>query len=335
MNRQIIRVPKYLTFESTIRFINSFKELNGIKEYIFDFEQLAIIDPFSILFLSSELERFKNKNPESTFHANNFKHCTYAAHMGFFQSFGLDFGKYPGEAKNDNRYIPLKIFSVEEIKNEARELMINPAELLEKSASEISSVLTQKSDENLAEILRYCIREILRNIVEHSNTIQFGFCAQYLPSKNYVTFSVLDRGIGIQKSLSDNPKIIISNDLEAIRESIKPGVSSKIYAGKKNKPKGEWANSGYGLYMTSNICKIGGSFFIASGNIGLKISEMREDIMNVNIDGTTLNLTISLNQQSNLKRILEELRNNVPQNIAIKASKSSMDNNFRNSSNSF
>ena len=325
MEKHIIIVPKYLVFEETISFINSFKTLTANKDYIFDFKLLSRIDPFSILFLSSELRLFKENNPDSNFHAKNYQHCSYAAHMGFFKSFGLDFGKSPGEANNNNRYIPLKIFYVADIKEAARELMVNPGEILEDYAREISSVLTQNKNENLTEILRYCIREILRNIVEHSYTGQFGFCAQYLPSLKKVSFAVLDRGIGIKKSLSDNPKLNLVNDLIAIEESIKPGISGKIYAGQKRKPKGEWANSGYGLYMTSNICKNGGSFFVASGKSGMYLSGLNKKYLNVNIDGTALNLTINLDQSENLKKLLEELRNNVGKQVEIKASKSSMD----------
>lgn len=325
MDKHIIIIPKYLIFENTITFINSFKELRENMDYVFDFKNLSLIDPFSILFLSSELNNFKENNPESNFHFKNYEHCTYAAHMGFFQSFGLNYGKFPGEAKNNNRYIPLKIFSVIEIKEAARELMVNPGEILEDIAKEISTVLTQNVDINLTEILRYCIREILRNIVEHSNTVKFGFCAQYLPSHNKVSFSVLDRGIGIKTSLSDNPKLNLENDLIAIKESLKPGISGKIYAGQKRKPKGEWANSGYGLYMTSNICKNGGSFFVASGKSGIYLTGVNEKNLNINIEGTALNLTINLNQKVNLKQILEELRDNVPKQVEIKASKSSMD----------
>jgi hypothetical protein len=325
MEKHIIIVPKYLVFEETISFINSFKTLPESKDYIFDFKLLSRIDPFSILFLSSELKLLKKNNPESSFHAKNYQHCSYAAHMGFFKSFGLDFGKSPGEANNNNRYIPLKIYAVADIKEAARESMVNPGEILEDYAREISSVLTQNKNLNLTEILRYCIREILRNIVEHSHTEQFGFCAQYLPSLNKVSFAVLDRGIGIRKSLTDNPKLNLINDLVAIEESIKPGVSGKIYAGQKRKPKGEWANSGYGLYMTSNICKNGGSFFVASGTSGMYLSGLNKKSLNVNINGTALNLTINLDQSEDLKKILEELRNNVGKQVDIKASKSSMD----------
>jgi len=324
MNEIIIEVPRYLIFERTIDFINSFKNLDSKNKYIFDFEKLKRIDPFSLLYLSSELRTLKLDNPESEFIAKNFQHCTYAAHMGFFQAFGLDYGKFPGEAKNNNRYIPIRLFNVPQIKESARDLMIHNGEILEGYAKEISEVLTQNYDKDLTEILRYCLREALRNIVEHSNSNKFGFCAQYLPSLNVVSFAVLDRGIGIKKSLEDNPKLKLESDLDAIRESLKPGVSGKVYSGQKRKPKGDWANSGYGLYMTSNICKKGGSFFIASGNKGVYLSSNDEKLLDLHINGTSLNLTINLNQKNNLNELLRELREEAGKLTKIKASKSSM-----------
>lgn len=193
MEEYIIYVPKYLLFESTIDFINSFKNLREKRKYVFDFKNQIRIDPISLLLLSSELDLFKKANPESEFSAKNFTHCSYPAHMGFFKSFGLDFGKFPGEAGNlNNRYIPIRIYSVSQIKEAARENMVNPGEILEGFAAEITKVLTQDKEENLSEILQYCVREILRNIVEHSNTEKFGFCAQFLPSQSKVSFAVLE-----------------------------------------------------------------------------------------------------------------------------------------------
>ncbi|RYJ42884.1 hypothetical protein [Flavobacterium beibuense] len=329
MKELIILVPKYLFFEDTIEFINSFKDLRNSKKYIFDFKNLIRIDSISLLLLSSEIHLFKKANSESEFIAKNFTHCTYPAHMGFFQSFGLNHGKFPGEAKNNNRYIPIRIYKTNDIKQVARDMFVNPGEILEDFAAEISNVLTQGKDENLFEILKYCVREILRNIVEHSESDKFGFCAQYLPSLNKVSFAVLDRGIGIRKSISNNPKLNISTDLEAIQQSLLPGVSGKVYAGQKRKPKGEWANSGYGLFMTSNICLNGGSFFIASGNNGIFKSEKEDKIINIKIDGTALNLTINLNQKNDLNEVLKNLRDNVSSKVNITASKSSMNKHTR------
>lgn len=319
-----ILVPRNLIFEQTIEFIGSFNQNREKGKYIFDFRDMGRIDPFSLLLLSSELVTFKGNNPGCTFSARNYSHCTYAAHMGFFQAFGLDFGKLPGQADGNDRYIPMRLFGVEDIKQTARDLGVNPGEVLDDFAEDISSVLTQNNNIQLAKILKYTIREILRNIVEHSESIDFGFCAQYLPSLNRVSFSVLDRGIGIRESLSLNPNLNSLTHEEAIRQSLKPGISGKTYPGQKRKQKGDWANSGYGLYMTSNICKNGGSFFIASGNVGFYLSGNDEKVMDISLDGTALNLTLNLDQPLGLEEILKQLRNLAGTKTKVKASKSSM-----------
>lgn len=324
MEKYNIIIPSHLLFNQTLIFIDSFKNLRQIRNYVFDFKNLKRIDPFSLLCLSSEIQIFKHNNPESTFSAKNYEHSTYEAHMGFFQAFGLNFGKVPGEANNNYNYIPITLYNVQEIKNSAKDLLIHPGEYLTDRADEISKILTRGSNKELEDVLTYCIREIFRNIVEHSNSIMFGFCAQYLPSMNKVVFAVLDRGIGINHSISQNPKLNIKDDLQAIYESLKPGISGKVYSGQKNKPKGDWANSGYGLFMTSNICRKGGSFFIASNSKGILQSLNNTKEFNLNIVGTGLILTIDTNQISNLKTMLNELREVVPLSTQIKASKSSM-----------
>lgn len=154
---------------------------------------------------------------------------------------------------------------------------------------------------------------------------KFGFCAQYLPSLNKVSFSVLDRGIGIKNSLSENPELTLTDDLTALKESLKPGISGKTYPSQINKPTGEWANSGFGLFMTSSICKNGGSFFIASGDSGIYLSQGNEKILNVNIQGSALNLTINLDKKESFRKILTNLHKEIKEFENIKASKSSLD----------
>lgn len=324
MKETYILVPRNLIFEQTIEFITTFKEKNEVCKYIFDFKDMRRIDPFSLLLLSSELSYFKENNPECTFIARNYSHCTYAAHMGFFQAFGLDYGNFPGVANRNERYIPMTLFDVQDIKQTARDLMVNPGEVLDDFAKDISNVLTQNHNPTLAEILQYSIREILRNIVEHSESLDFGFCAQYLPSLDRVSFAVLDRGIGIKESLSLNPRLTLNNHEEAIRESLKPGISGKTYPGQKKKQKGDWANSGFGLYMTSNICKSGGSFFVASGDTGIYLTDQDEKLLDIKIEGTALNLTLNLEQPIELDKILKELRSLAGSDSSIRASNSTM-----------
>src|SRR5690606_20990770 len=206
-----------------------------------------------------------------------------------------NFGKRPGEAKGSSTYIPINIYNTREIKQDARELMINPAELLESKAKAISNVLTRSETGHLNEVLTYCLREIFRNVIEHSNAEQFGFCAQYRPSLNRVSFSIIDRGIGLKESLSENPTLELNNDEDAIRASLQPATSGKVYKGQKRKPKGEWANSGYGLFMTSNICKRGGGLFMASGELGYYTSENKERFLKTPFKTTVLSIALDSN----------------------------------------
>ncbi|WP_349663429.1 hypothetical protein IZU89_12500 [Cellulophaga lytica] len=323
MTRKKIIVPSRLTFQNSIDFVKNLRALEPRKEINFDFTNLVTIDPFSLLLVSSEIQRCRSRLKESKFLATNFEHCSYAAHMGFFQAFGMNFGKKPGEAKGSSTYIPINIYNTQEIKKDARDLMINPAELLESKAKEISNILTRSESGDLNEVLTYCLREIFRNVIEHSHSEQFGFCAQYRPSLNRVSFSIIDRGIGLKESLENNPTLNLNNDEDAIRAALKPATSGKVYKGQKNKPKGEWANSGYGLFMTSNICKRGGGFFIASGDFGYYTSENKERILETPFKGTALNLALDTNRIKNLYTMLREIDNNDIKSKS-KPSKSSM-----------
>ena len=318
-----VEIPSRLVFQNSIDFAKDLRAIEPADEYIFDFSNLDRIDPFSLLFISSEIQRCRERFNESKFQAVNFGHCTYQSHMGFFKAFGMDHGKFPGEAKGSSTYIPIHIYNTRDIKSEAREMLMNPAELLESKAKEIADILTRSDSGNLNEVLTYCLREIFRNVIEHSHATQFGFCAQYRPSQDLVSFSIIDRGIGLRKSLQDNPTLNLTNDTDALKAALKPAVSGKIYKGQRSKPKGEWANSGYGLFMTSNICRQGGGFFIASGESGYYLSENKERILDTPFEGTALNLALDTKRIKKLGLMLREIDDS-NEHSKSKPSKSSM-----------
>lgn len=313
MSRVTIKVPRRLIFEESIDFVKTIKSLSLAEEFVFDFADLHQIDPLSLLYVSSEIKNCRDTFKHSGFRIVNHggSNCSYMAHMGFFQAFGADFGKFPGEAPGNQKYLPITILNIDEIKEEASNLMINPAELMESNSRNLANILAQGSNHDLVDVLTYCLREIFRNSIEHSEATQFGYCAQYLPSKNEVSLAIIDRGIGLRKSLSNNPNLEIRNDLEAIELALQPGISGKVYAGQKRKPKGVWANSGYGLYMTSNICKMGGNFFISSGSSGRLMTDSFSRDFETPIRGTALNLTINTKRIGSLNKMLEEIRNQV------------------------
>ena len=97
-----------------------------------------------------------------------------------------------------------------------------------------------------------------------------------------------------------------------------------MYEGKISNPYDDWQNSGYGLYMTSELCKLGGSFLIASGNAGLRLETDQVQQLNLYLEGTLVNLTIDTTKVEKLDDMLRMLRDNVKVvKGSLKASKAS------------
>ncbi len=294
--------------ESAVEFAQEICNLPPADTYTFDFGAVGRIEPFALLFLSSELQRCRAKYQASIFQVQGHEHCTYAAHMGFFKAFGLDHGKLPGEAKGSSRYIPVTIFECEQMRKDAAENFEVVGAFIERKAQEMAFVLSQQDSGDLFETLAYSIREIVRNVVEHSDAYQFGFCAQYWPNYHSVELAILDRGIGIKQGLSSNPNLKIEDDHQALNLALMPGISGNFYKGKRVNPHDIWANSGYGLYMTSRLCKEGGSFFIASGKIGLFLSEKKIRHLETPFEGTAIKMTLDTSRISALDKSLSRFR---------------------------
>lgn len=59
--------------------------------------------------------------------------------------------------------------------------------------------------------------------------------------------------------------------------------------------------------MTSNICKRGGGFFMASGDVGFYTSESKERLLETPFNGTALNLALDTNRIKGLQTMLREI----------------------------
>ncbi len=264
-----------------------------------------------MLLVSSEIQRLVRKFPGTKTACINFDHMTYAGHMGFFQAFGLEYGKAPGEAKGSKRYLPLRIFNCEQLVKDAARKGIEVGDEVEEESKSMAALLCGSDIGPIFETLSYSVREMMRNVVEHSKATQFGICAQFWPSKNKVEVAILDRGIGLQRSLQNNPHLDASNDKRAINYALMPAVSGKAFKGARQKQRGPWANSGFGLYMTSRICRNGGTFFIASGDTGMLLTKKAEAkrYYGCIFEGTAIRMVVRTDQVADLKNALEIYRN--------------------------
>ena len=304
-----VKIPRKLNIIQSLSFVSEIAALPQAEEYVFDFQDLQWSEPFGLLIVSYELSSFASAHGSSRLAVRNYEKNTYEGHMGFFKAFGLDYGKSPGEALGNSSCIPIKIKSVKTLQEKAFSDHVAVGEIIEDYANEISNVLVQNQAEELRKTLTYSIREIIRNVVEHSESLQFGYCAQYWSAKDMVEFSLLDKGVGIRATLDNNPHLDISSDKDALELSLLPGISGKMYKGKRNRKNDVWANSGFGLYMTSRICGNGGSFFIISGSFGIMLNNKKRYYINANFQGTALRLRLNTKNIENLSQVLQRYRN--------------------------
>lgn len=154
-----------------------------------------------------------------------------------------------------------------------------------------------KSDLN--SMLSYCIREMIRNTFEHNTDgTSLWVMAQKHKEERTIELVFLDDGQGIKQNLSVNKQLAakIRNDFVALKYALKSGISGNA---RKSNNKDKWGNSGYGLYMTSELVRSLGAFCIYSKGAGGYIlggNKLQQSKIQTNIDGTLIGLVIKIDK---------------------------------------
>ena len=95
-----------------------------------------------------------------------------------------------------------------------------------------------------------------------------------------------------------------------VRE-VAPGVSVAFNPARGQRSDDVWANSGYGLYMISEICKAtGGWFTFVSGEDCLRAYPNNTSIYMTQFKGTALGIRIKPSQVSNHQALITAARTN-------------------------
>ena len=302
---------KNIVTSNVLELCNQLQELNYSDEYLFDISNVNTYEPFSMLLASRALKKFSLKgNKCSIVNSDNNPNYKYAAHMGFFKSFDCNLGNEPGEAVGSTSYLPITKICFDDL--DFKDSPIRQ-EAIEKKSKEIAVVLSQSNIE-LTEILTYLLREIIRNVYEHSRTNIVWICAQYWWNKDLAEIAILDEGIGIWESLNSNVyhKNYLNSNLEALKWSLKPGISGVFSPNKKPKNHDIWTNSGYGLYIVKNLCtKFGGWFvMVSNGDCVRCYADGKNQEIKTNFEGTAISLRIKPSKITNVKETIMELNVN-------------------------
>jgi hypothetical protein len=310
MTHITVKIPSILDLSSSLKLSIELAQIKDVSSIRADFRGVGLVEPFAMLVVSSELQRAAVRNQVSKFECVNHESMSYASRMGFFEAFGYSSTHRPGKKDGGSRHLPVNILDCNSLREEANSEYTEVGNIIEVRSKHLAALLCGLDSGDVYETLSYSLREIIRNVIEHSESKQLGICAQYWPTKHRVEVAIIDRGIGLRKTLSKNPHLDVNNDRSAVNYALMPAVSGRAFKGAR-KQHGPWANSGFGLYMTSRICRNGGNFFIASGDCGMLLTKANEgkSYFPCSYEGTAVRLVIRTDQITSLADSLRRYRN--------------------------
>ncbi len=168
-------------------------------------------------------------------------------------------------------------------------------------------------DSRTAASLSICFAELIENAVKHAAIRQSAWLfANYHPQHRIMHVCICDRGIGIRQTFLDsqNPRLIqMAEDRNSkwIKEASEPLVTSKSLH-----------HSGYGLYITRELCRRnGGLFLVISGDAGYalrpsnpdsRVSEVEEFVsLETPWNGTLFGLQFHLDRPFEVRDVYDSL----------------------------
>jgi hypothetical protein len=307
-----IKVPVNLTPDTVVPFSRVIDSFPVGERYIFDLAHLNYVEPFGMLLCAAVLRRFiaerrtADQTPTPEFVAVGHQDNSYAAHMGFYQSFGLDYGKAPGQARGSSTYLPITELPISELYKRARYGPVGRA--IEEEAERLTRILLQQEFGATFEAVSYALCEVIRNVVDHSGAESLWYAAQYWHRRDRVEIALLDQGIGIRKSLRRNPQHDVPTDREALLLAIRPGVSGAPPPKEEDMFRHDpWQNTGYGLFVTSMLGAERGAFAICSGSAYLSLANGWRHIHDCRLPGVALRLVLRTTDEERIKAFIRRL----------------------------
>lgn len=255
-----ISLPSRLDTEVLSDFFSKLDLLTVADEVVINFEPLRYSFPAGMLVTGSKLRQWISQRKEVNLitrhrgisHVNRVH--TYLMHMGFFDFIGLSIGREMGQAPGSSRYLPIRKILRSQLDSSHLFDSIND------QARALAGVMAGSFDDSEPlRTYRYCIREILRNVFEHSRADECFISGQRWQNGD-VEFAILDEGVGICSTLGAKYKL--KNDAEALEIAIRPGTSRTVGLPKEQNV---FDNSGFGLFVLSQISMNFGWFCLASG----------------------------------------------------------------------
>lgn len=217
---------------------------------------------------------------------------TYLMHLGFFDYIGIkDIGNKVGAANGNTRYLPIRKISLEELNDSIAETGEKLIDAISFAAGSMARVLSGDDISETNKSFSYSIREIIRNALEHSGSDCCYICAQKW-ANGQSEIAIVDEGCGIYSSLSQAYNI---DENDALKHSLKPGVTRTEFLSEEENI---YSNSGFGLYVLSEMGSSFGWFCIGSGTQKLIFENQEDTVSRLNFSGTFVGVHLNSHPKS-------------------------------------
>ncbi|MDT2823275.1 ATP-binding protein [Vagococcus lutrae] len=274
------------------------KEHKGNLAFSFNFNKLKWIDPAgAVVFLETvknlEEERIELKYIDLDYTSSVID---YGLNIGVFQELGISSN---GSKEEGFTYLsPKKVY-----RNEVFEYIEHYDYSIERYFDIVTEKITNKvigqskmTNDNITNLFSYVIRELIRNIFDHSKAEYFYYGSQYLPNRKIVELVISDRGVGLKETIPfdvEEKWLELDTAKNAIQKAFTPGItaaSNHSYA-----PEDYW-NSGFGLAMVKSlILAADGSLSLATSDKAITYNQT-EEWYDCYIKGTILRFRVDLNK---------------------------------------
>ncbi|MRU14946.1 DUF1998 domain-containing protein [Roseovarius sp. A21] len=288
-----LQVPAFKDELGIIEFGNTLRSDGPIK---LDFSSIGFATPSGMLLLSRHIRSAVDRGIV-TGHIGTEPN-DYAANVGFFKHCGIEVPRR--QASGGENYLPLQAVDLGKWRSDAKKSSLSFGELANQRVGRMARLIARDTRGNLFDLMKYCLREIVRNALEHGDGDTMWITGQYWPARDTVELSIFDNGIGILRSLQRNEKFSnIGDDLKALRLAVLPSTSGVHKQESSNAAGPEttddtWNNSGFGLYVTSQLARRKGHFVIGSGSKFLRIGSHRYEKGDFSLSGTYVSMNFSV-----------------------------------------
>lgn len=298
----IITCPSNFTSAIASDFASSLFHYHDEQNVSIDFRSIGFVEPFSSLVLAHGLKQFINirqhkKLPTEIIGVDHhFGVVSYLKHIGFFKFCGIQAGKDVGEAPGSSNYLPFTKVRSSQIMWKGRVMQ----KVIDEKSDQLAGVIFPGSQNaGPAMMLGYSIREIIRNSFEHGLVSECTVSAQRW-ANGEAEIAIGDEGIGVYRSLSKTGRYPTPE--KAIGACLLPGVSSQSVIGDT-----EWSNSGFGLYVCSELGKRFGAFEIISSYRRVAFNGQKTETKPTDIAGTLVRLRVSTADADYFPNILAQI----------------------------